>query len=148
MDQPIRSIRRSPIFLDETGRRWRRLRRVALVVGVLTSVVAAITLTMVIIPPLLPEIPLTGEPFARAPGLATSKIERERLSKKLQLYFTLRKNRVPGVRANVLPVRGRQVPGRVRVPGSPNVRSMVMTGYSNTMKSGRALNVSAPSTGA
>ena len=87
-------------------------------VGVITSVVAAITLTMVIIPPLLPEIPLTGEPFARSPRLTTSKIEREQLSKKLQLYFTLRKNRVPGVRANVLPVRGRSVPGRVRAPGA------------------------------
>ena len=76
---------------------------------------------MVIIPPLLPEIPLTGEPFARSPSLSTSKIERERLSKKLQLYFTLRKNRVPGVRANSLPVRGREVKGRARVPGAPIV---------------------------
>ena len=79
----------------------------------ITTIVAAITITMVIIPPLLPEIPLTGEPFARAPGLVTSKIERERLSKKLQLYFTLRRNRIPyGGRANVLPVRGRDVRGR------------------------------------
>ena len=88
---------------------------------------------MVIIPPLLPEIPLTGEPFARAPGLATSKIERERLSKKLQLYFTLRKNRVPGVRANVLPVRGREVTGRVRAPGAPIVAGFYVTWDDNSL---------------
>ncbi len=133
MDLGTRSPRRAPIFLDETGRRWRRLRRVALVVGVITSVVAAITLTMVIIPPLLPEIPLTGEPFARSPRLATSKIERELLSKKLQLYFTLRKNRVPGVRANVLPVRGRTVPGRVRAPGAPIVAGFYVTWDDNSL---------------
>ena len=109
------------------------MRRAALAIGVLTSVVAAITLTMVIIPPLLPEIPLTGEPFARAPGLATSKIERERLSKKLQLYFTLRKNRVPGVRANVLPVRGRGVKGKPRVPGAPIVAGFYVTWDDNSL---------------
>jgi len=81
---------------------------------------------MVIIPPLLPEIPLT-ETFAHSPGLATSKIERERLSKKLQLYFTLRKNRVPGVHANVLPVRGREVKGKPRVPGAPIVAGFYVT---------------------
>ena len=133
MDLGTRSPRRAPIFLDETGRRWRRLRRVALVVGVITTAVAAITLTMVIIPPLLPEIPLTGEPFARSPRLATSKIEREQLSKKLQLYFTLRKNRVPGVRANVLPVRGRSVPGRVRAPGAPIVAGFYVTWDDNSL---------------
>ena len=133
MDLSTRSPRRAPIFLDETGRRWRRLRRAALVVGIITTVVAAITITMVVIPPLLPEIPLTGAPFARAPGLATSKIERERLSKKLQLYFSLRKNRVPGVRANVLPVRGRTVPGRVRAPGAPIVAGFYVTWDDNSL---------------
>jgi cellulose synthase/poly-beta-1,6-N-acetylglucosamine synthase-like glycosyltransferase/peptidoglycan/xylan/chitin deacetylase (PgdA/CDA1 family) len=132
VEHTTRSTRRTPIFLDETGRRWRRLRRAAVVIGIITSAVAAITLTMVIIPPLLPEIPLTGEPFAR-PGLATSKIERERLSKKLQLYFTLRKNRVPGVHANVLPVRGRQVPGKARVPGAPIVAGFYVTWDDNSL---------------
>jgi len=133
VDLSTRSPRRAPIFLDETGRRWRRLRRAALVVGIITTVVAAITITMVVIPPLLPEIPLTGAPFARAPSLATSKIERERLSKKLQLYFSLRKNRVPGVSANVLPVRGRAVPGRVRAPGAPIVAGFYVTWDDNSL---------------
>ena len=134
VEQRPRSPRRAPIFLDETGRRWRRFRRVAIVVGLITTAIAAVTLTMVIIPPLLPQIPLNGEPFARLPHLSTSKIERERLAKKLQLYFALRKNRAPsGNRADQLPIRGRGVPGRTRAPGVPIVTGFYVTSDDNSL---------------
>ncbi|MDB4887048.1 MAG: glycosyl transferase [Gemmatimonadetes bacterium] len=48
-----------PIFIDATGRRWRHIRRVALVAGVATTVLALVLVgTLVLFPPIPPELPL------------------------------------------------------------------------------------------
>ena len=53
--------RSSPIFIDYSGRRWRRIRRVALAVGVLTTVVALVLVGSIVLwPPIPPELPLAS----------------------------------------------------------------------------------------
>src|SRR2546423_15212 len=63
--------RSSPIFIDYTGRRWRRIRRAALVAGVLTTLIALVLVgSLVLFPPMPPELPLAvanNQPTARAP---------------------------------------------------------------------------------
>ena len=51
--------RRSPVFIDHTGRRWRRIRRAALVFGVATTVIALFLVGSIVLnPPVPPELPL------------------------------------------------------------------------------------------
>ena len=65
----------SPIFIDVTGRRWRHLRRLALVLGVSTTIIALVLVgSLVLFPPIPPELPLAeanNVPIARA---ATSRL--------------------------------------------------------------------------
>ena len=67
----------APIFIDHTGKRWRRIRRAALLLGVVTTVLALVLVgTLVLFPPIPPELPLAEAnnlPIARA---ATSKLGR------------------------------------------------------------------------
>lgn len=53
--------RSSPIFIDHTGRRWRRIRGVALAVGVVTTAIALVLVgSLVLSPPIPPELPLAS----------------------------------------------------------------------------------------
>src|SRR3954469_10156935 len=58
------------IFIDHTGKRWRRIRRAALLLGVVTTVLALVLVgTLVFVPPIPPELPLAeanNKPIARA----------------------------------------------------------------------------------
>jgi peptidoglycan-N-acetylglucosamine deacetylase len=84
--------RRSPIFIDYTGRRWRRIRRVALAAGVLTTLVALVLVGSIILsPPIPPELPLATAnnlPIAKAttgrPGPYT-KVDRLRTAYRRKL---------------------------------------------------------------
>jgi cellulose synthase/poly-beta-1,6-N-acetylglucosamine synthase-like glycosyltransferase/peptidoglycan/xylan/chitin deacetylase (PgdA/CDA1 family)/spore germination protein YaaH len=49
----------TPIFIDTTGKRWRHIRRIALVLGVVTTALALVLVgTLVLFPPVPPELPL------------------------------------------------------------------------------------------
>src|SRR5476649_1413950 len=80
------------IFIDNTGRRWRRIRRVALVIGVLTTVLTLVMVgTLVFVPPIPPELPLgsaSSKPVARntngRPG-AFTKVDRLRTAYRRKL---------------------------------------------------------------
>ena len=51
--------RHSPIFIDYTGKRWRRIQRIALAVGVLTTVLALVVIGSILVSPSMPpELPL------------------------------------------------------------------------------------------
>jgi len=68
---------RSPVFIDASGRRWRRIRRVALVGGVLTTVLGlGVALSLTLSDALGPELhPASLVPRTRP---MTRKEERER----------------------------------------------------------------------
>lgn len=92
-----------PIFLDESGRRWRRLRRGALAAGVGTTLLLLVAVVFLVIPPLLPDLPLrqtAADSLGRAPRsgralnhrLPTAHEERERLQSRQRLFEELRRH--------------------------------------------------------
>jgi hypothetical protein len=112
-------LNRTSVFHDPAGTRWRRIRRVALALGVLVALLAAGLVAGILLPPALPGL---GEglrsprPFANAPHLLLSRSERERVAARQRLFAAtetreaLRGARHPGS----LPLRYRPV--GVRVP--------------------------------
>ena len=53
------SDRHNPVFIDHSGRRWRRIRRAALVLGVVTTLIALVLVgSELFYPPMPPELPL------------------------------------------------------------------------------------------
>jgi peptidoglycan-N-acetylglucosamine deacetylase len=84
--------RSSPIFIDYSGRRWRRIRRTALVAGIVTTLLALVLVgSIVLSPPIPPELPLASAnnlPIARAttgkPG-AFTKVDRLRTAYRRKL---------------------------------------------------------------
>ncbi len=98
-----------PIFYDESGRRWRRLRRGALVAGVVTTLLFVIAAITVLIPPLLPDLPLLQTAndslgrVARSGRVAPRRVisaraERERLLSRQRLFAELEKHPAPPAR--------------------------------------------------
>jgi cellulose synthase/poly-beta-1,6-N-acetylglucosamine synthase-like glycosyltransferase/peptidoglycan/xylan/chitin deacetylase (PgdA/CDA1 family)/spore germination protein YaaH len=80
------------IFIDTTGRRWRRIRRIALVIGVVTTVLTLIMVgTLVFLPPIPPELPLgtNSKPAARSAATgrpaAFTKVDRLRTAYRRKL---------------------------------------------------------------
>ena len=87
----------TPVFIDYTGRRWRRIRRVALAIGVITTVLALVLVgTLILTPPIPPELPLAtanNQVIARAttgkPG-AFTRSDRLRLAYRRKLVASMR----------------------------------------------------------
>ena len=80
-----------PVFLDPSGRRWRRLRRGALALGVVSTVMAGILVAGVLIPPLLPassRAMMERQP-TRLPLVALTRAERARLAARRRLFVAL-----------------------------------------------------------
>ena len=93
--------RHSPIFIDYTGKRWRRIQRVALTIGVLTTVLALVVIVSIVVSPSMPpELPLatannltishatTGKPgrFTKVDRLRTA--YRRKLAAAMKQYGT------------------------------------------------------------
>jgi len=94
--------RHSPIFIDYTGKRWRRIRRAALAVGVVTTVLALVLVgTIVLWPSMPPELPLAtanNKTIARAttgkPG-AFTKVDRLRTAYRRKLAAAMKQYGTP-----------------------------------------------------
>ncbi|MEP6732646.1 MAG: glycosyltransferase [bacterium] len=90
--------RNTPVFIDYTGKRWRRIRSAALVVGVATTVLALVLVgTLILSPPIPPELPLAtanNTTIARAtsgkPG-AFTKVDRLRTAYRRKLAAAMKK---------------------------------------------------------
>ena len=90
--------RSTPIFIDYTGRRWRRIRRAALALGIVTTLVALVLVGSILLsPPIPPELPLASAnnlPIARAttgrPG-AFTKVDRLRTAYRRKLAALTRR---------------------------------------------------------
>lgn len=90
--------RHTPVFIDLTGRRWRRIRRTALLLSVLTTLLAAVlVLTVILSPPIPPELPLAtannapiARPLGKRPG-AYTRLDRLRLAYRRRLASVIRR---------------------------------------------------------
>ncbi len=105
------------IFADPTGRRWRRVRRTALVVGSVTTVLALALLAYVLVPPALPATSglRTNRALTALPIWRGTKGLREREQARRKLLASLEhRPAVPSIRAAILPVQS--VAGSRRPP--------------------------------
>jgi cellulose synthase/poly-beta-1,6-N-acetylglucosamine synthase-like glycosyltransferase/spore germination protein YaaH/peptidoglycan/xylan/chitin deacetylase (PgdA/CDA1 family) len=97
------------VFLDPTGTRWRRIRRIALAVGIATTLLALVVVVGVLVPPLLPLWSGDVAALTNAPphASATSRRARERLAARRRLLLALGSARRPpaGLRPELLPLK-------------------------------------------
>ena len=79
------------IFTDPTGRRWKHVRRVAVGIGVVSSLLALGLVVSIIIPPLLPSMRNARQAVGanKRSGLITTRSDRERLSIRRHLAAAL-----------------------------------------------------------
>ena len=122
-DRPTREW----VFLDASGRRWRRVRRVARVLGILTTLLAAGLIAGILVPPTIPQLGLGqgSRGLAAAPALLSTRAERARVAARQKLFAAIAGS--PGVRggshrAATLPlapppIRARAPVGRSLVAG-------------------------------
>ena len=116
----------APVFLDPSGRRWRRIRTGSLVVGILTTAMLLVLAGTLLFPPLLPRLDLgapTTDPVpdrrvrSGAARPLSPRRERERRAARQRLFEQLRAHpAVPSRRYAEMPLpRGR---GRVDSPAA------------------------------
>src|SRR5574340_447716 len=123
------------VFLDASGRRWKRLRSVGILVGVITSLAAAAVVISLLIPPSPPQLAMTASPPAHS-SLVMGKLQRRRLTKRLQLFFELRRHRqAPSLRPAQLPVHPRRNLGKSAPPGDPVVAGFYVSWADNSLAS-------------
>ena len=124
----------APVFLDESGRRWRRWRLGALIVGVLTSVFGGVVVLSLLVPPLIPQLRTNPVKLSTAPRIPTSRAERLQMEKKLELWFALERNHPPpSLRASQLPLPRHLTPVRVRPPGDPIIAGFYVNWDDNSL---------------
>jgi cellulose synthase/poly-beta-1,6-N-acetylglucosamine synthase-like glycosyltransferase/peptidoglycan/xylan/chitin deacetylase (PgdA/CDA1 family)/spore germination protein YaaH len=90
------SDRHKPVFIDYTGRRWRRIRFAALVLGVATTLVALVLVASELFnPPIPPELPLASLDARAAaklnPKHPLTEIDRLRIAYRRKLATTMKK---------------------------------------------------------
>ncbi|HEY6808788.1 MAG TPA: glycosyl hydrolase family 18 protein, partial [Gemmatimonadales bacterium] len=143
-----------PTFHDPTGRRRRRLRIGAIVLGAITVVLALFVVSGIIIPPLLPDLPLrqtAGDSLGRIPRTTRTagrhtisvRAERERLASRQRLFAELKLHPAPPSE-RLEQMRRKPVPGRAderlanRVPGDPIVAGFYVNWDDNSLISLKA----------
>ena len=110
----------APVFLDVSGRRWRRVRAVGLGLGIFTTIVGGTVVLSLLVPPLIPRLATNPVKLNITPRIATSKAERAQMEKKLELWFALeRQHAPPSLRPSELPVDKRVQAKSPRKPGDP-----------------------------
>ena len=106
---------RRQVFRDTSGRRWRRVRRAAMIAGIVTSVLALALIAAILAPPLLPAVVGAegqGAGLVHLPRIATSRRDRARIAARRRLFVERAGRRNPSaVRPGALPLgRGRPAP--------------------------------------
>lgn len=81
----------APVFLDRTGRRWPRVRRVATAIGVVTTLVLFAFVVSFLVPPLLPEFKPASQSVT--PRFVGTKQAHVRRARKEQLYAAVQVQR-------------------------------------------------------
>ena len=135
---------RDSVFLDPTGRRWRRVRGAALTVGVATTLLTALLVGAVLIPPALPAVAgmRAGRELGIAPRWATTRERRQHLAARRRLLAALHRVRpAPAVRSARLPLPSKldaARPQRNTSPSRPVVAGFYVNWDDNSFASLRA----------
>src|SRR3954469_7155035 len=90
------SDRHRPVFIDHSGRRWRRIRFAALLLGVATTLIALVLVASeLFFPPIPPELPLASlDAHATSklgPRHPLTEIDRLRIAYRRKLAATMKK---------------------------------------------------------
>ena len=97
-----------PVFADPSGKRWRVLRRTALALGVVTTVITLALVGYLLTPPALPQFSegvRTARGLAQLPKLVGTRRAREHEAERRRLLSSLeRRPGVPALRPGALPV--------------------------------------------
>ena len=103
--------RHRPVFIDHTGRRWRRIRVAALALGIVTTLLALVlVVTELFFPPIPPELPLAAINAAPAQRAATgsatfTRVGRLRIAYRRMLAQTMKQyGNPPSRRPEMIPV--------------------------------------------
>jgi cellulose synthase/poly-beta-1,6-N-acetylglucosamine synthase-like glycosyltransferase/peptidoglycan/xylan/chitin deacetylase (PgdA/CDA1 family)/spore germination protein YaaH len=115
----------SSIFRDPSGRRWRRVRRAALLVGALSTIAGGALIAGILVPPLLPAMTRSfdSKRILSKPTLHATKKDRARLAAKRRLFVALERRRPAlGVKTPFLPVRPRNRTAPVLTQTLPEAR--------------------------
>ncbi len=132
------------VFLDPSGRRWRRMRGAALAVGIVTTLSAALLVAAVFVPPNLPAIAgFRGDrELGIAPRWVTTRERRQHLAARHKLLAVLDRVRPsPAVRPALLPLPTRENAAATRPaapPGDPVVAGFYVNWDDNSFASLRA----------
>ena len=126
-----------PVFLDPSGRRWRRVRGTALVAGVATTLLTALFLVVILVPPVLPAI--TGvradHTLGTHPRWVSSRAHRAHVAARRRLFALLDRKRTP---LAVRPARlalPRSVPRTPAVAGDPIIAGFYVNWDDNSFAS-------------
>ncbi len=109
--------RQAPVFSESTGARWQRLRRIALILGVATSILLVGLATAILIPPAAPTFAWRGVATRRPAHLGElngTRAARARAAARERLYEALRtRPSVPSRRPGELALRPAALPQQV-----------------------------------
>ena len=123
-----------PVFVDQSGRRWRAIRRAALVTSIATTIMALVVAVSLVIPPLIPELhPESILPKAKP---ATSRMQRLRNELRRQFHSQLSKHGRPltsrrASQTPIVPVNGAKAPAS----GKPLVAGFYVKWDDNSFES-------------
>ncbi len=99
------------VFRDDSGRRWRRVRRGLAFVGVVTTLLTLALVASVLIPPLIPEFKPVAPSSKSLPKFAGTRGARARRVKREQLYAVLEARRAVSSVKNAARLFGAQMNG-------------------------------------
>ncbi len=126
----------APVFLDESGRRWRRVRAAGLGIGIVSSIAGGMVVLSLLVPPLIPRLVTNPVKLNVTPRIATSKAERAQMEKKLELWFALeRQHAPPSLRPSQLPVEKHPPIKSPRKPGDPIIAGFYVNWDDNSTAS-------------
>jgi len=111
----------APVFLDRTGRRWPRVRRVATAIGVVTTLLVFTFIAVVLlVPPLLPQFrPASASATSRFVGTRQAHLRR---AKREQLYAAVRVGRTTRSIKTAAAALAREITGAT-TPGRKPIRA-------------------------
>ncbi|MDQ6738199.1 MAG: glycosyltransferase, partial [Gemmatimonadota bacterium] len=108
-----------PVFLDRTGRRWPRVRRLATIFGALTTfLLLSLTAIVLLVPPVLPAF--KPAPNAVVPRFSGTREYRARRTKRSELYAALQVQRTARSIKNAAVAIERQLAG---APSKQQIRA-------------------------
>lgn len=116
-----------PVFLDVSGRRWQHIRRVALLIGIVSTALFLAVVVSILIPPLLPDLHIQRAPGLRhLPRLVTTRAAREAAAMGRRIGAEERRLNIPRARRGAaLPPRHTWEP----VPHPSSTRDPLVVGF-------------------